>query len=155
MGTDYIVFFQIISFCVSIEFALGKGVWLIPIYVLGDWIKINKLKQKPLLFLLLPLKFYVDSQKINLKKNKRREKKSWWCDDRELLGAADSAIRLALPVYNSSTRKSNRRTWATIMLAGLFFHLSLVCLSAEFHNNKTLLTIRFPFEQKEKKKEPV
>jgi hypothetical protein len=38
------------------------------------------------------------------------------------------------------------------MLAGLFFHLSLVCLSAEFHNNKTLLTIRFPFEQKEKKK---
>jgi hypothetical protein len=68
MGTHYIVFFQIISFCVSIEFALGKGVWLIPIYVLGDWIKINKLKQKPLLFLLLPLKFSVDSQKINLKK---------------------------------------------------------------------------------------
>jgi hypothetical protein len=70
-----IVFFQIISFCVSIEFALGKGVWLIPIYVLGDWIKINKLKQKPLLFLLLPLKFSVDSQKINFKKKTSAERR--------------------------------------------------------------------------------
>lgn len=71
MGTVYsralpgpVVFFQIISFCASIEFALKKRGWLIPI-CLGDWIKINKLKQKPFFLFLLSIEISVDSKKIN------------------------------------------------------------------------------------------
>lgn len=81
LGTVYsllLVFFQIISFCVNwICSRKGFGSLLIPI-CLGDWIKINKLKQKPFFLSSLSLfllKFSVDGKKINNNNKKNKPKK--------------------------------------------------------------------------------